>query len=336
MIAKLLMRLWCVVLVLLIASCQQQAETDVVEATYPSMQPVNLADFKQQVAQIKQSAPAIYQRYAQAYQAIIDWAEGKAQPPQLQPFGDAESQVLLTGYYTPVFKARRHPDHRFRYPLYRLPSAWHGALPTRQQVYQGALQHKGLELAWLDSLMDTFTLEVQGSGYLDFEDGQPQQFIGFQAKNGQPYHSIGRVLVERGDIPKAKISMQAIQAWAKQQDESTLKALLSQNPSFIFFRPPQLAPVKGAANVALVAKAAVAADKSLLPFGTPLLLDYPLLDEHGQYQGQREWRLMLVLDVGSAIKQYHLDVYQGIGAQAAQQAGFYQHRGRVFVLNPAQ
>jgi membrane-bound lytic murein transglycosylase A len=128
------------------------------------------------------------------------------------------------------------------------------------------------------------------------------------------------------------MSLQAIHKWAASHSAAELRELLEQNPSFIFFHPEAFASVKGASAVPLIAKAAVASDRSLIPAGTTLLAEVPLLDNKGQFIGKYEMRLMVALDVGGAIKGQHFDLYQGIGPSAGNSAGYYNHYGRVWVL----
>lgn len=61
----------------------------------------------------------------------------------------------------------------------------------------------------------------------------------------------------------------------------------------------------------LVGRASVASDRSIIPPGTTLLAEVPLLDNNGKFNGQYELRLMVALDVGGAIKGQHFDIYQG-------------------------
>lgn len=82
----------------------------------------------------------------------------------------------------------------------------------------------------------------------------------------------------------------------------------------------------------LIGRASVASDRSIIPAGTTLLAEVPLLDNNGKFTGQYELRLMVALDVGGAIKGQHFDIYQGIGADAGHRAGWYNHYGRVWVL----
>ncbi|GAB7259065.1 hypothetical protein DZS_06510 [Dickeya ananatis] len=130
--------------------------------------------------------------------------------------------------------------------------------------------------------------------------------------------------------------MQAIRQWADRHTEAEVRELLVQNPSFVFFKPMASMPVKGASAVPLVARASVASDRSLIPAGTTLLAEVPLLDAQGKFTGKYEMRLMVALDVGGAIKGQHFDIYQGIGPEAGHAAGFYNHYGRVWVLKNAQ
>ncbi|OCG37002.1 MULTISPECIES: murein transglycosylase A [Gilliamella] len=305
--------------------------------------PVNISEYIIQVAKIKVASPSLYQRNEHIYKAIDAWINRSLDTSEFKKVGlnsyemagkDNYGNVHLTGYYTPVIRARHTPTAEFKYPIYKMPVKTKGKLPSREQIYNGALSGKGLEIAYSNSLMDNFIMEVQGSAYIDFEDGSPLVFFCYGGKNGHGYSSIGRLLVEQGEIEKEKISIQAIKDWAKNKSEKKLKELLIQNRSFVFFKPQHNAEVKGAAAVPLEANASVAVDKSLIPIGSVVLVDVPLLENDGQYHGRREIRLMVALDVGGAIKGQHFDLYLGIGDTAGELAGYYNHYGRAWVIKP--
>ncbi|SCB99863.1 membrane-bound lytic murein transglycosylase A [Gilliamella bombicola] len=306
--------------------------------------PINISDYIIQVSKIKEISPSLYQKNEHIYKAIDAWINRSLSTSEFKKVGlnsyemagqDGYGNVHLTGYYTPVIKARHTPTAEFKYPIYKMPpKTIKGRLPSREQIYNGALSGKGLEIAYSNSLMDNFIMEVQGSAYIDFEDGSPLVFFCYGGKNGHGYSSIGRLLVEQGEIEKEKMSIQAIKDWAKNKSEKKLKELLIQNRSFIFFKPQHNAEVKGAAAVPLVANASIASDKSLIPIGSVVLVDVPLLDNDGQYRGRRETRLMVALDVGGAIKGHHFDLYLGIGDKAGKLAGYYNHYGRAWVIKP--
>lgn len=313
--------------------------------SHPHLQrPINIDSYLQQVRLIEQYSPSLFEKNQSVYAAINRWIIQDLAIHQFNVVGlnsfqlqgqDQRGNVHLTGYYTPIMKGRRTPQAQYRYPLYAKPRFSSTRLPSRLEIYDGALDGQQLEIAYTDSLIDNFIMEVQGSGYIDFEDGLPPTFFGYNGKNGHPYKSIGRLLIEQGEIERGRVSMQAIKAWAEKQDEKVVKDLLIKNASAVFFEPQQNSLVTGSTGVPLIAKAAVASDQSIIPPGSVLLVDTPVLDNQGNYQGQRELRLMIALDIGGAIKGQHLDIYQGIGEQAGEQAGFYNHYGRVWLITSA-
>lgn len=304
--------------------------------------PVNISDYVLQVAKIKSSSPELYRQNEHIYKAINTWINQLLGYDEFNKVGlnnyamtgqDGCGNVHFTGYYTPVIKARHTPTTVFKYPIYKMPTT-ERPLPSREQIYNGALAGQELEIAYSNSLMDNFIMEVQGSAYIDFEDGSPLVFFSYAGKNGYTYSSIGQLLVKQGKIKKEEMSIQAIKDWSKNKSEEKLKELLIQNHSFVFFEPQYNAEVKGAAAIPLIANASVASDKSLIPIGSVILADVPLLDEDGQHRSRREVRLMVALDVGGAIKGQHFDLYLGIGEKPGELAGYYNHYGRVWVIKP--
>ena len=304
--------------------------------------PVNAGDFAQQVAEIQNASPKLYNSQGHVYNAVQQWLQAGGDTRTLKQYGldawqmegaDNYGNVQFTGYYTPVIEARHTRQGEFQYPIYRMPPK-RGKLPSRASIYAGALSDKYV-LAYSNSLMDNFIMDVQGSGYVDFGDGSPLNFFSYGGKNGWPYRSIGKVLVDSGEFKLEDMSMQVIRHWGETHSETEVRALLEQNPSFVFFKPQSFAPVKGASAVPLVGRASVASDRSIIPAGTTLLAEVPQLDNNGKFNGQYELRLMVALDVGGAIKGQHFDIYQGIGADAGHRAGWYNHYGRVWVLKPA-
>ncbi len=306
--------------------------------------PVNAKDFSEQVALINQVAPRLYNRNSLTFDAVQNWMLAGGETSKLNLFNlrayqmegvDNYGNVQFTGYYTPVLQARRVKQGEFKYPLYRMPLKSKYRLPSRTEIYNGALS-PSLIIGYSRSLIDNYIMEVQGSGYVDFGDGGPLTFLGYAGKNGHIYRSIGKLLIERGEIAQEDISILAIRKWTESHSEAEVRELLEQNPSFVFFKPEDLAPVRGASGVPLIAKASVAADKRLIPPGTTLLVEIPLLDKEGKFTGQYQMRLMVALDVGGAIKGHHFDIYHGIGDVAGIKAGFYNHYGRVWVLKKAR
>jgi peptidoglycan lytic transglycosylase A len=155
--------------------------------------------------------------------------------------------------------------------------------------------------------------------------------IGFAEHNGHPYKSIGRVLVERGELPQDKASMQGIKQWGKQNPD-LLPLLLQQNPAYVFFREmPSSSPGPvGALGVALTPGRSIAVDSSVVPLGTPVFLSstWPL-------SARALNRLVIAQDTGSAIKgAVRADFFWGFGDEAGQIAGRMRQSGRMWVLYP--
>lgn len=151
-------------------------------------------------------------------------------------------------------------------------------------------------------------------------------------KNNQPYVSIGKVLIETGEVPRAEMSLKAIKKWVMENDEQTVRALLEQNPSFVFFDPRDDNAVRGTAGIPLLPLASVAGDRALFPMGTPILAEVPLLNADGSWSGAHQLKLLIVLDTGGAVKENHLDLYHGMGPRSGTEAGHYKHFGRVWKL----
>ncbi|PSW01667.1 murein transglycosylase A [Photobacterium lipolyticum] len=308
--------------------------------TVESDKPRDYSMFAEQVAQVIARSSSMTSKYQTLYRQIDNWAEQSGDPSQLANYGiqvaqmgggDENGNVLFTGYFSPVIELRHQQDEVFRYPVYGMPKC-EQSCPTRAEIYQGALEGQGLELGYSASMLDVFMMEVQGSGFVHFDDNNELQYFAYKGKNGHPYVSIGRILIERDAVPREKMSLKAIEEWVSLQDEATVRELLEQNPSYVFFQPQESLDVMGTAGIPLLAHASVAADREYLPMGSVLLAEVPQLDSEGNWNGQHVLKLLMALDTGGAVKKNHLDLYHGMGTQAGTDAGHYKHFGRVWKL----
>lgn len=305
-----------------------------------SNSPRDFSAFAEQSEQVVTRSAAMAAIYQSLYEKLNEWVLQSGDPAELAQFGvqtaqlgggDKQGNVLFTGYFSPVMELRHRPDEVFRYPVYALPECG-DECPTRADIYAGALEGQGLELGYAANLIDPFIMEVQGSGFVHFEDDDTLEYFAYAGKNNRAYVSIGRVLIERGLVKRADMSLKAIKEWVLANDEATVKELLEQNPSYVFFRPSAAAPVTGSAGIPLLPLASVAGDRTLFPMGTPILAEVPLLNADGTWSGTHQLRLLIVLDTGGAVKQNHLDLYHGMGPRAGIEAGHYKHFGRVWKL----
>jgi len=271
----------------------------------------------------------------------------------------AKQRGLLTGYYEPVLEGSRTPQGKFQTPVYKRPTdlvnvvdeadraskqeglthvrrtstGTSAPFPTRAEIEQGALKGMGLELLYLEDPVEVFFMHIQGSGRVHLTDGSTVR-INYDGKNGHPYSSIGRYLIENKILPASKMSMQALGKWLREDKERGQKVMW-QNQSFIFFREldGSEGPM-GAMQVPLTAGRSLAVDTGYHALGTPIYLSVPELGHGGKGRGFN--RLMVAQDVGSAIKGPERgDIYFGSGAKAGKQAGTTRHAGNFFVLRPA-
>jgi len=268
---------------------------------------------------------------------------------------DGSAQGLITGYYEPKLAGSRIRTQRFRYPLYAVPDdLWiidlsevypqlkdlrlRGRLQdkrvvpyySRADIDSGKADLQGRELFWVENAVELFFLQVQGSGRIELPDGSLVK-VGYAEQNGHPYVSIGRKLVEMGELKLEEASMQGIKSWAQQYPEK-LNALLEQNPSYVFFRelPNGLSAPLGALGVPLTEAYSIAVDPRTIPLGAPVFLSttHPNTAEPMN-------RLMLAQDTGGAIKgAVRADFFWGFGEQAGAQAGRMKQSGQMWVLFP--
>ncbi len=311
-------------------------QTDKIDSNAPR----DFLMFEAQAEAVLSKSPSMARTYQPLYEQLSVWASNSGDPSDLSSYGiqlaqlgggDNKGNVLFTGYFSPVIELRHQPNKIFRYPVYKMPNC-EGKCPTRAEINEGALDGLGLELGYAANRIDPFIMEVQGSGFVHYDDDDTLEYFAYSGKNGHPYVSIGKVLIERNQVSREKMSLKAIKDWVLTQDEEVVLELLEQNPSYVFFKSQQASPVTGAAGIPLLPMASVAGDRRLFPMGTPILAEVPLLNSDGTFSGTHELRLLIVLDTGGAVKQNHLDLYHGIGPRAGTQAGHYKHFGRVWKL----
>lgn len=209
--------------------------------------------------------------------------------------------------------------------------------PDRQAIDRGYLEGKDLEIAWARSKVDVFFAHVQGAARLRYPDGRLRR-ITYSAKAGHPFSAIGKLLIERGEIDRARISMQSIRAWLE-GNPAKIDEVLWHNKSYIFFRDAEvtnldLGPI-AAAKVPLIAGRALAVDRSIHTFGYPFFIRSETLTHLDD--GQPFARLMLALDTGSAILgEARGDIFTGSGFEAGELAGTVRNDADFFILIPKE
>jgi peptidoglycan lytic transglycosylase A len=268
---------------------------------------------------------------------------------------------LFTGYYEPLLFGSRRYGGAYTVPIYRAPDdlvlidlgLFKPDLAGREiagridgkrfvpyfgraEIDAGALDGRGLELAWVDDPVATFFLQIQGSGQIELDDGARIR-VGYDGQNGHQYHAIGRDLVDKGALTLEEVSLQSIRDWLIAHPAEA-RETMARNASYVFFRErPELDPADGpigAQGVPLSAGRSLAVDRRYIPLGAPIWLETtaPWPEGEGPLR-----RLLIAQDSGGAIKgPVRGDVFWGTGPRAEAIAGHMNSQGRYVVLLPKE
>jgi membrane-bound lytic murein transglycosylase A len=254
-----------------------------------------------------------------------------------------DGRAFATGYYEPEIEGSRVPLPGYT-PIHGLPSdlvrctradgtAGRGRVDasgncvsyhSRSDIEAGALNGRGLEIAWAKDPVELFFLEIQGSGRVRMPDGSVMR-IGYAGQNGREYVAVGKLLRDRGIFQPGQATMQSIKDWIRANPEEG-RALMRENLSYIFFRELTGPGPLGALGVAVTPMGTVAADPKFVPLGAPVHLTLDRADASGLWVAQ---------DTGGAIKGANrFDTFWGAGEQAVASAGGLASPGTALLLLP--
>lgn len=250
------------------------------------------------------------------------------------PLDTDAQEGLLTAYYAPEIDVRLQADTEFYEPLLARPTD-----KTIQKLPRESLNVLSSKVLAYGRPIDVFFLQVQGSGRIRFEDGT-QYVAAFDGHNSHKYKSIGRVLIDRGEMTRTEASKQAIENWMISAGYAATRELMNQNPRYIFFKTEYvqegLGP-KGAMSVPLTAMGSLAVDPRAHPYGALIWLDVKLPEQGGDFVGKQTGLLVVAQDTGGAIKGTRRgDIYFGEGADAGARAGVMKHKGKWTIVLPTE
>ncbi|MBF0200443.1 MAG: MltA domain-containing protein [Desulfamplus sp.] len=232
------------------------------------------------------------------------------------PVKEADTQVLFTGYYEPSIPGSRIKDSRHPYPLYSRPNdliiVRPGLFSSKykgEPSLSGRIDHEKRELvpyytraeinakkgyeeiakpvAWLESRVDRFFLEIQGSGRVVLEDGSVMR-VQYNSKNGRPYRAIGKYLIDKGEIPREEVSMQTIRHWLEAHPER-MDEVLHYNPGVVFFQEGKGGPY-GCLGVEVTPMRSIATDVSIFPKGSLCFIETTIPAWNGDDVKKRDER----------------------------------------------
>jgi len=321
-------------------------------------QSVTAGDAESALGAFRRSCPVLVKRKDSSGLTLPeDWTPLCAEASTVRPGAAADffrdsfewvrvgkGEAFATGYYEPEIAGSRAPGPGYQVPIYAVPTdltrctrpdgaTGRGRIAddgtcvlylTRGEIEDGALSGRGLELAWAADPAELFFLHIQGSGRIRLPDGGVMR-IGYADQNGREYVAIGRLLRERNLLPPGGANMAAILDWMRAQPDGG-RALMRENPSYIFFRELTGPGPLGALGVAVSANDSVAADPAFVPLGAPVFLTLDRAEANGLWVAQ---------DTGGAIKGANrFDTFWGAGSQAARIAGGMSAGGTALILLP--
>ncbi len=279
--------------------------------------------------------------------------------------GGSNKDVLFTGYFEPTYPGSRTVSPEYPWPVYSMPDdlfridlsgfsdAYKGHKPlmarvdttsrkilpyyTREQINrQPDFAQKARPVAWLANRIDRFFLEIQGSGRVVLPGGEIVR-LHYAGVNGRKYSAVGKYLIDKNEVPKEKMSMQAIREWLTAHPDR-MDEVLFTNDSFVFFKEGQGGPF-GCIGVAVTPVRSIATDTKLFPKGGLAFIQAALPAAVGQPKEEWPRASLFVLnqDTGGAITgPGRVDLFCGAGDWADYTAGHMVARGHLYfmVLTP--
>ena len=345
-----------------IANCQRKSTEEKAKTFQFGCQTVKNEDYclnaNEEMLKIASLPNMDYATFVNRAAQEFDWYESNGGQGSDEKFKTGTTR--FTGYYSPTaVDASAEPSDVYRYPVYaapeglthfenpkpesgrgcgfdavtKLPIHWcidngdgtFSALPTREQIAQGALDAKSRKIAYFRSLYDvsSFMLEGAGSVNLRQKDGSVESVVlNFAGTNGRPNNMIGDVL----KCENKKINGSLATYYARHPEE-TYRDTVHYNPSTVFYK--RGVSYEGVDDIAITPNASIATDPTSIPTGTVVLLNVPAATACKTVSS-----IAVAQDIGGRIKGPHIDRYTGAGPAAGRRAESSNNSGLVFMAAP--
>ena len=261
----------------------------------------------------------------------------------------ADGKAQATGYYEPEIAGSRTRRRGYQVPIYGPPGdfididlgklapslkgkrakgrVFRGVFQPyfdRAAIEEGALNGRGLEIAWAADPVELFFLQVQGSGRLRGPNGELMR-IGFAGQNGRDYTGIGALMRDRGLLQPGKASMQGIMEYLRAHPEEG-RDIMRENKSYVFFKEITGPGPNGSLGLPVTGLVSAATDPRFVPLGAPVFLSMDRAEANG---------LWIAQDTGGAIKgPNRVDTFWGAGEDARAIAGGMNSHGTAWLFVP--
>jgi membrane-bound lytic murein transglycosylase A len=244
---------------------------------------------------------------------------------------------LFTGYYIPTILASRTKNSVFKYPIYKKPKdiiSYHCNY-TREQIHQGALEGKDLEILYTNDPVDLYFLHIQGSGKARLVDEDKFVYLGFDGKNNCNYSSpvSFRDTGSRDQLQqRRRMDSQALKRELKRMDDNIMHSILNLNDSYVFFKFLKNERFSGAFGTSVVPFRTMAVDDNFIPLGFPMWVSTTHTLEHSHNSFNR---LVIANDTGAIIKGVNRgDIFFGFDREGEKNSSFQFAEGKYYLLIP--
>ena len=235
----------------------------------------------------------------------------------------------FTGYFEPILEGSLTQNSIYKYPVYAKPDNYKKY--SREEIENGALKNKNLELLYVKDKVDLFFMHIQGTGRIKLDNGDVIK-LSYDGKNQRKYTSIGKYMIANNVIKSEDYSYQSIKSWLRNNPHQG-QEIMNLNKSYIFFKIDHQDKVIGAQMVPLTPQRSLAIDKDLLPYGYPIWLE--VKSKGNRYKNIYN-KLLITQDTGSAIKgPVRGDIYFGSGKEYEKLAARMNNNGSYYIFIPA-
>lgn len=272
-------------------------------------------------------------------------------------------QGFVTAYYEVEIEGRRAPEPGFETPILsrppdlvtlnhtplrlesgealtsarRLSDGRFAPYPDRRAIEGDNAATGARPLAYIRDAVELFLIQVQGSARLRLPDGETLALT-YDGRNGWPYASVGRMLIESGIVSAEEMSLDLVKATLRKMGAAG-RDLMQRNRSYVFFRIDKSqarrpGPI-GGEGVALTPLRSIAVDRSIWCYGLPFWVKAEIPWETEAPSPFA--RMMIAQDTGSAILgPARADLFFGAGDEAGRRAGRIRHNAEMTVFLPAE